>query len=123
MSEHLDQTKFGETETIYEGLTPDPTLEPEIKPEIQDLKKKKQKKMAVIAALAGGLTVVLLLLLTQGGKSTSRLQVKPTAVPLPSSPPTREFEGLFEDLEQKIEDSDPSRIDLSPPPLGYKLRL
>ena len=125
----MDQTKFSDTQELIqpppkpEKLDTDPSLEP--------VKPAKKKIQPIYLAVAGLLLLVSVLVIGATFQKVvmeemaNNQTTQPPEVVIPRNPdqPQSEFGIKLQEIEDQINESDPSEIDLDPPPLNYEIRL
>lgn len=126
----MDQTQFNQNQEIMQP-PPKPKEEPQTEAEVVAQPPKKKIKPLYLA-LAGLGVFILLLVLVGLGMSQSENSGQMADIPgetpgttIPERPerPATEFGQRLNQIEQQIIESDPSQVDLDPPPLNYNIRL
>lgn len=115
----LNQTQFSFEEPIFE----DPTIYQEEKPVVEEVPKKSRKKLYLIIGI-GAFALLLILILfilirMRGGTQEDDPLRRDPVAPEDLGP----LEQRIEESRQLLEDADPTKQDLSYPPINFSLRL
>lgn len=128
----MDQTNFNDSPDVLDSTSKPPKSKPPITDSDLELaeipESGNRRKFLLFGVMGVAITLILIaialvLISPRGGGSGNGLgNQNPTPSPAPTGEPT-EFTDELEVLEDQILDSDPSPIDLAPPPLNFNLEL